>query len=212
MKILKKKFVKVSLLLLLFGAFGSVQEVQAADVTDFEGNLHIDFDMKLPDGTPYTQANVLVDIEEEYTHPTITNHYLKIGGLDAKDILIPSVGGNYSHTYGMYNIGSIFDRTQNSFHYAYYTNLRILPEPYIKKITLGDVKTFRYNQFSYKPTWELSLNYDGEDLLSNPNDKFTVLSDRTHVYKEYNYLTSAHNRPTIEFATLMLGNGVIKCG
>lgn len=212
MKILKKKFVKVSLLLLLFGAFGSVQEVQAADVTDFEGNLHIDFDMKLPDGTPYTQANVLVDIEEEYTHPTITNHYLKIGGLDAKDILIPSVGGNYSHTYGMYNIGSIFDRTQNSFHYAYYTNLRILPEPYIKKITLGDVKTFRYNQFSYKPTWELSLNYDGEDLLSNPNDKFTVLSDRTHVYKEYNYLTSAHNRPTIEFATLMIGNGVIKCG
>ncbi|BBM16634.1 hypothetical protein G15_0247 [Enterococcus avium] len=212
MKILKTKFAKIGLLLVILGSFGISQEVQADDVTDFEGNLHIDFDMKLPNGTPYTQAKVLVDIMEEYTQPTRVNQYLKIGGVDAKDILIPSVSGNYAHTYGMYKIGPKFNTSLNSFYYAYYTNLRILPEPYIKMITLGDVKTFRYNQFNYRQTWDLAYTYDGEDLLSMPNNKFNVLPDRTHVYKEYNYLTSAHNRPTIEFASLMLGNGTIKAG
>ena len=125
MKILKTKFAKIGLLLVILGSFGISQEVQADDVTDFEGNLHIDFDMKLPNGTPYTQAKVLVDIMEEYTQPTRVNQYLKIGGVDAKDILIPSVSGNYAHTYGMYKIGPKFNTSLNSFYYAYYTNLRI---------------------------------------------------------------------------------------
>lgn len=32
------------------------------------------------------------------------------------------------------------------------------------------------------------------------------------MYREANYMTSAHNRPTIEFASLILGNGALKCG
>lgn len=210
MKMTKKGSATIVFLLLLLGSIGVSQEVQAAPPIIFDRNLEIDFDMKFSNGTPYTEGQILVDIEEEYSNQalmTFGNNFLNINRSDARDILITSTTGNYKHTYGLYDIGSLFEYNAPSFRYVYYTNFRILPKGYIKSISLGDVKTFRSTGFMYDPYWNINQVIDSDIGMSDSNDKFNVLPDRTHVLKEANYLTSAHIRPTVEFASIQIGDG-----
>lgn len=219
MKILKKKFAKISLLLALIGSFGISQKVQAAPPVDFNRNLGIDFDMKLYDGTPYKDAKVLVDIKEQAANPYI-NRFLKIGGLDAQDVLITSATGNYVHNYGQYDIGTLFNYpvddmpgTPKNYHYAFYTNLRIMPGRYIKSVSMGDVKTFRAQGFQYShspqhdPNWNTIGTTDDDVILPYYPNKFTSLPGGIFQYIEGLYLTTVYNRPTVEFASLQMGAG-----
>lgn len=206
MKLTKRKFAIVSTLFLLLSSFGFTQKVHAAPPFVFNKELTLDFDMKLPDGTPYLDGNILVDIKEEYTSPSFSNHFLTMGSSSTQDILVTSTNGNYFHSYGNYDGGNLFDYAQVSYRYAYYTNLRVLPKGYIKSISLGHVKAYRSTGIRSNSIWSHQIPIDSDVSLSDPYDKFTVLPDGTHVYKEGNYLTSSYNRPTVEFASIQLGS------
>ncbi|MBX8936952.1 WxL domain-containing protein [Enterococcus gilvus] len=224
MKKMVKRFAKIMTLLVVLAGVMPIQEVYAAPPVVFNENLGLDFDMQLPDGTPYNDAQVLVDIEEEEkfdVNPAI-NNFLTIGGSNAQDISIVSSNGNYVHNYGLYDIGGLFNYPSsfvyNSFHYAYYTNLRILPERYIRTLSLGDVKTFRSQGFIYSgnpignPTWDIVSPVDVDANFTNPTAKFTPLSGGWFQYVEGNYLTSAYNRPTVEFASIHMGSNFTGLG
>lgn len=217
MKLLKKKFAKIGFLLVLLGSFGISQEVHAAPPIDFKRNLGIDFDMKLYDGTPYKDAQVLVDIKEHYYRPTVTENYLQIGGVDAQDVLITSTTGNYVHNYGEYDIGNLFKYPANisdaNYHYAYYTNLRVMPGKHIKSVLMGGVKTFRsqgnqYDNNPYNnPTWNYLSTTDDDVNFSSWPDKFTILPGGVFRYKEGHYLSSYYPFTTVEFAAVQMAAG-----
>ncbi|MGL9729269.1 WxL domain-containing protein [Enterococcus sp. DIV0756] len=207
MKILSKKFAKIGFLLVLLGSFGISQEVQAAPITpiNFTRNLALDFDIKLYDGSAYNDAQVLVDIEDENWNPLINN-------VRAQNIAITPTNGRYYHSYGMFDIGNWFDYldplSQRNYGYIYYTNLRVKPKKYIKTISLGSVKTFHSDGRKYNPDWTSILTYENKDYpLPDANNKFTILGDGTHVWKESTFITSEHNRPTVEFASMQIGGG-----
>lgn len=208
MRILKK-VANFSFTCLLFAIFGLAQEVQAAPPISFNPNLGIDFDMKLPDGSPYKNAQVMFNIEYlEAHHPSWVGDYLQIGGLPAHDLVITSTNGNYVHNYGSYDMGNLFNYSLggNTFRYAYYYNLRITPEKYIRNITLGDVKTVRATGYVYDSTWSNPslLDYDHPFTLTN---KFSALPNGVFKYIEENFLTGSHNRPTVEFGSIQMGQG-----
>lgn len=206
MKILKKKFVKVSLLLAVLGSFGISQEAQARPFTK---ELALDFDIELPDGTPYNDARVLVDVEYEKTYPSFINQFWNSG---SQDILVTANNGNYYHSSGNINLRSYFtlppDMTR-SLAYIYYTNLRI-DSAYLKSLELGNVKTYHSIGERYSETdWEKVIATEDKDYpLTNASDKFTVLGNGTYVWKEGNFLTGDHIRPSVEFASLQMGGGI----
>lgn len=205
MKLLKKKFAKVSLLLVLLGSLGISQEVHAAPPIDFKRELTLDFDIKFPDGTPYNDANVLVDIQDHVRTPfSITTR--------VQDLSVTPTNGNYYHSYGMFDMGNwyVYPSNPNSrnFAYIYYTNLRVSPKKNIKSLSLGDVKTFHSEGAKYVDGWgPIETTEDKDYPLSNPNDKFTNLGNGTFVWKEDNFLTAMNNRPTVEFASIQMGGG-----
>lgn len=208
MKLLKKKFTKVSLLLALLGSFGISQEVHAAPPIDFKRELTLDFDIKFPDGTPYNDANVLVDIQDHYRFPgyNITTR--------VQDLSVTPTNGNYYHSFGMFDMGNWYVYPSNpnakNFAYIYYTNLRVSPKKNIKSLSLGDVKTFHSEGAKYKDGWGSIETTENKDYpLSNPNDKFTNLGNGTFVWKEDNFLTAENNRPTVEFASIQMGGGYL---
>lgn len=208
MKILKKKFVKVSLLLALIGSFGISPEVQAAPFyIDFKKDLALDFDIKFPDGTPYNDAQVLVDIQETQTE-NYPNTVFK-----GQNITVTPTNGNYYHSYGVVDVGNWYKYPPqpniSSFGYIYYTNLRVLPKKYIKSITLGSVKTFRSYGIRYNGDWNpIGYPEDKDNSLPNSNDKFNALGNGTFVWKESNFLTGNYQRPTVEFASIQIGGGI----
>lgn len=204
MKILKKKFAKVSLLLVLLGSLGLSHEVQAA--IDFKKELTLDFDMKLPDGTPFNDAKVLVDIEDEYTYPVKTNTFR------GQNITVTPINGNYYHSYGMFDMGAWYVLPLpklSNFGYIYYTNLRVTPKKYIKSIALGSVKTFHSDGIIYDSSWTPWSIEDKDYLLPDSGNKFNNLGNGTFVWKESNFLTAVWQRPTVEFASIQVGGGSI---
>lgn len=207
MKILSKKFAKIGFLLVFLGSFGISQDAQAAQYyIDFKKELALDFDIKFPDGTPYNDAKVLVDIRDEHTNPTVTNVF------KGQDIIVTPTNGNYYHSYGLFDTGAWYTYPPkpniSSFSYMYYTNLRVLPKRHIKSITLGSVKTFRSYGIRYNGDWNpIGSPEDKDYSLSNSNDKFNALGNGTFVWKESNFLTGDWNRPTVEFASIQVGGG-----
>ena len=206
MKLLKKKFAKVSLLLVLLGSFGIGP---VAHALPFTKELVLDFDMELPDGTPYNDAKVLVDVEYERTYPDFINKFLTPV---SQDILVTPNNGNYYHSSGSINLRAYFTippAMTKSMAYVYYTNLRI-ESAYIKSLELGDVKTYHSTGERYSETdWEKIIATENKDYpLTNANDKFTVLANGTYVWKEGNFLTGDHIRPSVEIASLQMGGGM----
>lgn len=204
---LTKKFTKISLLLGLLGSLGISQEVHAAPPVNFTKKMALDFDMKFPDGSPYNDAQVLVDVKEESTYPTFSNTFIY------QNRTVSAVNGNYYDLYGTFNIGTRYhypaDMVSKSYHYLYYTNLRILPKKYVKSIVVGDVKTYHSDGIYYTldNLWNYR-DYENTDYpLPDVNNKFTILGDGTHVWKEANFLTSDHVRPSVEIASVQMGGG-----
>lgn len=209
MKLLKR-VVKLGFICLLLASFGITQEVQAAPPITAGGLLELDFDMKLPDGSPYSGATVLVDIvdEEAFLSTNIINNiYLQIGGQNAKDILITPSNGNYYHRYGVIQIGNAFPYSggYGTFKFDYYTNLRIMPGKNIKSLTLGDKKTVHVSGVSYDQTWSNPYIHDYEHTLVNGNNMFTTLPNGVFLYNEENFLTSTYNRPTVLLGSFQMG-------
>lgn len=206
MKLRKMKSILASLLFIVICSLSLAQESNAA--IGYGGPLEIDFYMLYPNGAYFNDATVQVDIMEEYNYPTVNQTYL------AKDVQLIKGNGRYYYFYGNYNIGWKFNYPGTNIpahHYAFYTNLRILPKKYVKSIKLGAVKTFRVQGQEYspfRPPWEMLIKTHDEDYpIQNSNDKFTVLADGTHVWKEENFLTGDYMRPTVEFASYQMGQG-----
>lgn len=207
MKLLKKKFAILSFLLVLFGSFGISQEVQAFQPT-FPKKLTLDFDMRLPNGTPYNDAKVLVDVEYERAFPTTVNSFFNPS---TQDIVVTPNNGNYFHSMGNINIAySYFTLPPidvDHYAYIYYTNLRI-ESAHIKSLDLGSVKTYHSTGTRYGPEFQTIVGTEDKDYpITNANDKFTVLGNGIFVWKEANFLTNSYIRPTVEFASLQMGGG-----
>ncbi|EOH76750.1 hypothetical protein [Enterococcus malodoratus] len=207
MKMLKEWGLKIGFLILISSIIGIAQEVQAAPRIPFNEHVGIEFDIKKYDGTPYKDAQVLVDLKEESSKPTVVNNFLEIGGVSTKDVLITSTNGHYVHNYGLFDMGSVFYYppvwTDHSFHYAYYTNLRLLPGRHIKKLEVGDyyylIKTWYYDK---------SYNYtkfvDNDRVLNSPSQKIVSLANGAFLYKDENLLTGYHDRPQVEFGGISM--------
>ncbi|MBO0410584.1 WxL domain-containing protein [Enterococcus hulanensis] len=219
MKKMIKRFTKIIPILMLLITLIPIQEVYAAPPIAFNENLGIDFDMKLPDGSPYKDAQVLVDIKEHRNRPPALNQFLTIGGSPAQDVGITSTTGNYVHNYGLYDIGSVFQYPTGSgafggsFHYAYYTNLRVIPEKYIKNVSLGSVKEYRSQGVTYDGLWDTATPVNAYYPFLNPTyPKFTALPGGVFKYVETNFLSSAYIFPTVEFAVVSMGSSVASNG
>lgn len=203
---LTKKFARVSLLLVLLGCLGISQEVHAAPPVDFKKELTLDFDIKIPDGTPYNDAKVLVDIEDEYTFPTKTNSFR------GQNINVTAINGNYYHSYGMFDMGNWYVYplpTFSNYGYIYYTNLRVTPQKYIKSIALGSVRTYHSDGVIYGSNWNPGSIEDKDYPFVDPNNKFNNLGNGTFVWKEANFMTSIWIRPAVEFASIQMGGGSV---